>query len=178
MLYSFSCFQKRKKAACIRVAVVMERWVNINKNSNHKRTLKRLRKHRNNNTIPKQLQLNVEPALKLSDDLRKKWDSCLLGCSTKLTNILITHHEEQLSANPDIPALMDVDTYVPVNLKIQQMSQSGICQNLLAKEDNWKEVENDMDSNCTVQFKPIAVQLDIVAKERLGPTKEPPRSVH
>lgn len=101
-----------------------------NKNSNHKRSLKRLRKHRNNNTIPKQLQLHVEPALKLSDDLQKKWDSCLLGCSTKLTNILITHHEEKLLTNPTIPPLMDVNTHVPVNFRRAWPSKTRLKRKL------------------------------------------------
>ena len=66
-------------------------------------------------SIPKKLRISIPPDVKLSPDLQIKCDSCLLGCSTKFTNILITHHEQSLpehspSSLNDIPALVNIRT--------------------------------------------------------------------
>ena len=65
-------------------------------NSNHRRILRKLRKHRKNSSIPKKLRVSISLDVKLSPDLQRKLEPCLLSCLTKLTNILITHHEQSL----------------------------------------------------------------------------------
>ena len=85
--------------------------------TNHKRNLKKLRKHRNLSTLPTSLKINLKPTCPLSNDLQKKWDQCLVSCSTKLCNILITHHEEEIlkskNHSTNLPELMSITPDFP-----------------------------------------------------------------
>ena len=97
--------------------------------TNHKRNLKKLRKHRNLSTLPTSLKINLKPTCPLSNDLQKKWDQCLVSCSTKLCNILITHHEEEIlkskNHSTNLPELMSITPDFPKGQRDRDESKRG-----------------------------------------------------
>ena len=88
---------------------------NINSN-NIRKHLSVLKSHRDNSTLPKGLKFEIKPQCALPPDLQHKWDSTILGASTKLCNILITNYERILGVDENdqgIPSLMSLEPVPP-----------------------------------------------------------------